>query len=168
MKKQLIVLALLALPACMGGGDSGDVIDPTPSGPSVSMNNEFGTLLNGVRMGAGENAVTYDGRLGQAAQNHANDMVDNDYFSVIIPDSGGMDIGDRVTAQGYTWATIVQLIEQGDYTLAEALVELDNSSACGGPGQDPCITDDRLQDFGIAKAGTGADQKWVLVLTEPG
>lgn len=167
MRNQISVLALLALPACMGGG-SGSGVDPTPAAPSVTMNNEFGTLLNGVRMGAGEDAVSYDSRLGQAAQDHANDMVDNNYFDIIIPNSGGMDIGDRVTAEGYDWATIVQLIEQGDYTLSEALAELDNSGACGGPAQQACITDDRLADFGIAKAGVGDDQKWVLVLTEPG
>lgn len=166
MKIQISILALLALPACMGGGDGGGV-DPTPATPSVTMNNDFGTLLNGVRMGAGTDAVSYDGRLGQAAQNHANDMVDNNYFDIIIPNSGGMDIGDRVTAAGYSWALIEQLIEQGDYTLAEALAEFDNTSACGGAAQPNCITDDRFEDFGIAKAGVGADQKWVLVLAQP-
>lgn len=170
MKAYITILALAALPACMGGGGGG--VDVTPSSPSVSMNNDFGTLLNGVRMGAGEAAVSYDSRIGQAAQDHANDMINRNYFTVTIPgtvgnNNGMEDIGDRVTAEGYSWQTIVQLIEQGDYTLTEALNAFDNSGACGGGGQDPCIVDDRLQNFGIAKAGAGAGQKWVLVLTEP-
>lgn len=168
MKVRLSILAMLALPACMGSGGSSPTVNPTPTSPSVTMNNDFATLLNGVRMGAGEAAVTYDGRIGRAAQEHANDMVTNNYFNVVIPNTGGMDIGDRVTSAGYNWSTIVQLIDRGELTLSEALAEFDNTGMCGGGGQDPCITDDRLKNFAIAKAGVGADQKWVLVLAEPG
>ncbi len=165
MKYLVSVLALAALPACIEG--DGSAVDLTPSSPSVSMNNEFGTLLNGVRTGAGEAAVSYDARLGQAAQDHANDMFTDNYLDVVIPGSGGNDIGDRITAQGYSWQTLLQLVAQGDYTLNDAMAEFDNTGACGGGGQDPCITDDRFEDFAIAKAGAGTDQRWVFVMTEP-
>lgn len=164
MKKQLSILAMLALPACMGGGsDSG--VDLTPSSPDVAMNNDFGALLNGVRV----NDASYDARLGRAAQIHANDMVDRDYLSVTIPgtvgnNNGMQDIGDLITAQGYTWADLAQLVEQGEYTLAEVLTEF-QSVDCGNAGQDLCLEDSTFTDFGIAKAGAGVDQKWVLVLT---
>ena len=170
MKKQLSILAMLALPACMGGGsDSG--VDLTPSSPDVAMNSDFGTLLNGVRIGAGEAAVSYDGRIGQAVQIHANDMFTDGYTSILIPgevNGAGLpkDIGDLVTEQGYSWSTILQLVAEGDFTLDEALTALDNAGACGGGAQDPCITDDRFEHFGIAKAGSGVDQKWALVLAE--
>jgi uncharacterized protein YkwD len=116
--------------------------------------------------------LVYDARLGRAAQLHANDMIDRNYFEVTIPgtvgnNNGMQDIGDRITAQGYTWSDLAQLIEQGDYTLAEVLAEF-NSTPCGGAGQDPCITDNVFEDFGIAKAGAGDGQKWVLVATAPG
>ena len=167
MKAYFAILAVAALSACGSSGGGGGGVDTTASGPDVSLNNDFGTLLNDVRMGAGEAAVTYDARLGRAAQKHADDMVARNYFDVVIEGSGGDDIGDRINDENYSWALLVQLIEQGDYTLSEAMAEFDNSGACGGGGQNPCVTDDRLQDFGLAKAGSGAGQKWVLVLTQP-
>lgn len=172
MKRMISVVALIGLSACMGGGSdsSGADVDLTPDAPDVAMNMQFGTLLNGMRMG---NDLAYDADIGRAAQEHANDMIDRNYFSVTIPgttgnNNGMEDIGDRVTAAGYTWSDIVQLIEQGDFTLDEALAELDNVGNCGGPAQDLCITDSSLTDFGLAKAGAGDGQKWVLVIASPG
>ena len=170
MNKIISVVALMGLSACLGSGSSDGTptvpIDLTPDQPDVAMNTEFGTLLNGMRMG---NDATYDSRIGRAAQLHANDMFERNYFSVVIEgDPNGRDIGDRVTAEGYTWSEIVQLIAQGDYTIEGALAEFDNSGNCGGGGQDLCITDSFLTDFGIAKAGAGDGQKWVLVLAAPG
>ena len=113
MTKYLPILALLALPACLSGGG-----ESTVSGVS-NMNAEFGGLLNGVRMGSGASSVTYDSRLGRAAQIHADDMVNRGYLTVTIPgtvgnNNGMQDVGDLVTAQGYTWSFIAQLVEQGD------------------------------------------------------
>ncbi len=174
MNKIISVVALMGLSACLGSGSSDETptipVDLTPDQPDVAMNTEFGTLLNGMRMG---NDATYDSRIGRAAQLHANDMIDRDYFAVTIPgtvgnNDGMEDIGDRVTAQGYIWSDIVQLIAQGDFTVSEALAELDNAGECGGGGQDLCITSVFLTDFGIAKAGAGDGQKWVLVLAGQG
>lgn len=173
MKIQLSILAVLALSACSGGGGGGDsVVDVTPSSPDVTMNDDFGTLLNGVRVDAGETSVTYDGRIGQAVQDHANDMVERDFLGILIPGAvnaagDAKDIGDLVTEEGYSWALIQQLVAQGEFTLEEALEEFDNTGACGGAAQDNCITDDRFENFGIAKAGVGEDQKWAFVLADP-
>lgn len=171
MRTLISVVALVGLSACTGGGSSsGADVDLTPDAPDVAMNTQFGTLLNGMRTGAN---LTYDSDIGRAAQEHANDMIDRNYFSVTIPgttgnNNGMEDIGDRVTRAGYTWSDIVQLIEQGDFTLDEALAEFDNAGNCGGAGQDLCFTSEDLTDFGIAKAGAGSGQKWVLVLAGQG
>ncbi|MEL6681360.1 MAG: hypothetical protein AAFQ09_01800 [Pseudomonadota bacterium] len=169
MKRILSVVALFGLSACMGGGDSsssGPSVDLTPDAPDVAMNMQFETLLNGMRMG---NDVTYDSDIGRAVQDHANDMFERDYLSVSIQgDPMNRDIGDLVTAAGYTWSEILQLVEQGEFTLDEVLAEFDNTGACGGGGQDLCIDDELFENFGIAKAGSGSDQKWVLVLASPG
>lgn len=169
MKKILSVVALISLSACMGGGDSSSdtIVDLTPATPDVAMNTEFTTLLNDVRMPGDE--VAYNAAIGRAVQDHANDMVERDYFSVsVLGDPDGDDIGDRVREAGYDWSVILQLIEQGNFTLDEALNEFDNTGDCGGGGQDNCIDDDRFTDFGIAKAGSGSGQKWVLVLAGQG
>lgn len=187
MKHMISILALLALPACLDSGDTTvdvdlddtveedtvDDVDLTPDTPDLALNTEVGTLLNDARTTFGSADVTYDSSLGRAAQDHANDMFDNDYLAVTIPgtvgnNNGMQDIGDRVTAYGYTWADIVQLVAQGDFTTSEAFDELNNDGNCGGPAQDLCITDSVLENFGLAKAGSGDDQRWVLVLTSPG
>jgi uncharacterized protein YkwD len=171
MNKYISVLALLALPACMGG-DSGSGVDLTPSGPDATMNANFGTLMNNMRLVTvpGDDPLEYDARLGRAAQLHANDMYEDGYFSIYIPlelDPNGdpADIGTRVNAQGYSWALIAQLIEQGDYSLSEVLAEWSDDT-CDTAGT-ICLEDDLYQDFGLAKAGSGTEQKWVLILTEP-
>lgn len=172
MKKHLSIIALLLLPACLGGGDDSSV-ELTPDAPDVSMNTEFGTLLNGVRTTGTE--LQYNSRIGYAVQMHANDMWERGYTDVTIPgttgnNNGMEDIGDRVTAAGYTWTDILQMVAKGNFTLKEAMAEFDNSGDCGGGGQEMCITNDLLTDFGIAKAGSGDDQRWALVLagqTEP-
>lgn len=168
MKKTISVLAIIGLTGCIEGGSNGGNVDLTPDVPDVQMNADFGTLLNGARM---DNA-TYDPRLGRAVQDHANDMFDRGYLAVTIPgttgnNNGMEDIGDRVTQEGYNWASIAQLVAEGDFTMEELLADF-NSVPCGNAGQDECITSSVFQDFGIGKAGEGDGQKWALVLTEPG
>ncbi len=130
MKKYVTVLALLALPACFGVSDG---VDLTPDGPEVSqedLNTEFGATMNNVRVAnnAAAMPLTYDARVGAAAQIHADDMLARDYLSIEILGSDDgmgnpMDIGDIVTAQGYTWSDIGQLVAQGEFTVEGILNE---------------------------------------------
>ncbi|MEJ6404586.1 CAP domain-containing protein [Yoonia sp. 2307UL14-13] len=173
MKYTFCALALLTLPACMGGGGGADVtMNLTPDRPDAPMNASFGSLMNGVRMGIdpGLAPLTYDSRVGQAAQNHANDMFTRDYDSIFIPgtDNGSgaeQDIGDRVTAQGYRWDDIAQLIDKGERSLGDQ-VDAFSTELCDADGT-TCFERPNFVDFGLAKAGSGADQRWVLILTEP-
>lgn len=174
MKYHLSILAVLILSACGSGSDDAvTVIDPNlPTAPSVPLNTEFGDLMNGARMNvnSGATPLTYNARVGRAAQVHANDMVVNNYFDKQVPNSDDgngnpIDIGSRVTAQGYDWADIAELIEQGDLTMAEAISEF-GAQQCDADGT-TCFNRTNFEDFGIAKAGNGDNQKWVLVLAEP-
>jgi hypothetical protein len=156
MNKYISVLALLALPACLGGGDS------TTSVPT--MNEEFGVSLNGVRMNAGESTLFFEPQLQTAAQVHADDMVANDTLSIFL-DGTMTDIGDTLNSMGYSWNDIGQFVAQGDDSMQEVLAEwqLNGSAADGSPADD--LTFEDMDWFGIAKSGSGADQRWVLVLT---
>ena len=171
MKHYLLAAFLTALAACSNSGDSVEMTtDLTPSIPSVTLNTSFATLMNGVRATNGVADLTYDSRVGQAAQNHANDMVVNNYFSVTIPgsDNGSgdlRDIGDRVTDAGYSWVDIEQLIAQGEFSTAEAFAAF-GAQTCDAVGT-ICLTQNGFTNFGIAKAGTGSNQKWVFVMVEP-
>lgn len=171
MKIYISVLALLALPACLGGGSDSST-DLTPDGPSVSLNNDFGVLMNGVRLteNPSASALTYDARLGQAAQIHANDMFTRDYTSIFVQGSdngmgGEQDLGDLVNDQGYAWQDIGQLVEEGDHTLATVLDEWSDDDCLAVNAK--CIEESLFEDFGFAKAGSGSDQRWVLILTDP-
>ncbi|MFQ1702771.1 CAP domain-containing protein [Loktanella agnita] len=167
MKKHLTILSLLILPACMGGGD-GTSVDLTPSGPSASMNAEFNPLLNGVRMDAGESELFYDERVGQAAQIHANDMLVNNELSIFLAGTE-RDMGDTLNSLGYGWQDIGQMVAQGNYSLAGVLSEWEangSPAGSGGGGSDELTFEDYVE-FGIAKAGSGNDQRWVLLLTNP-
>jgi len=60
----------------------------------------FGTLLNNARAAAGLPAATPDARLAAAAQAHADDMVQQGYFS--HTGLNGSQFTDRMRAVGYT------------------------------------------------------------------
>ncbi|WP_234417002.1 CAP domain-containing protein [Loktanella sp. Alg231-35] len=179
MKYLVSVLALAALPACIGGGGGGDV-DLTPSTPSASMNTEMGMTLNGARTG-GLDPLVYDGRVGQIAQNHANDMFERDYLSIYEmgstgfggPRGGERDMGDDLNAAGLGWEQIEQFVAEGDKTVAVLFDEFSNRPI-GGPiegsidqGMDDVLELAEFEFFGIGKAGSGSDQKFALLLVHP-
>jgi uncharacterized protein YkwD len=71
--------------------------DPAPrsDGPAAAVVD----LVNRERAGAGCDPVTTDGRLAAAAQDHADDMAANGYFSHTSQD--GRDFAQRIRAAGY-------------------------------------------------------------------
>jgi uncharacterized protein YkwD len=153
--------ALIALlPACGGssGGTGAPMVTPRPTAaPPVPENNTFAGLLNNVRVANGAGNVTYDARLGRAAQGHANDMVANDFFS--HTGSNGSTVGQRATAQGYNWSIIGENIAQGQQTVQSAM-----NSWTGSPGHHANNINPAFEDFALGVAGTGGEKTWVLVL----
>jgi len=160
----LIMLCLLA--ACGGGGGASGPVStgpspstpsPTPAAPSTVDNLSFAGLLNNVRVANSASPVTFDARLGTAAQTHANDMLANNYFS--HTGLNGSSPGDRITATGYNWQTYGENIAQGQTSQAQVLTAWTNS-----PGHHANDINPNFEDFGLGKAGTGSNARWVLVL----
>jgi uncharacterized protein YkwD len=113
-------------------------------------------MLNNVRSANGSSPVTYDVRLGRAAQGHADDMLANTFFS--HTGSNGSSVGDRVTAEGYQWRTVGENIARGQRDEEAVLQAWVNS-----PGHQRNNVNPNFEDFALAKAGAGSQQYWVLV-----
>lgn len=170
--KPLYTVALLATLAACGGtsisenivsSGGGSFASPTTSIPEVdpvqdsTRDASFGDLLNGLRIEHGAGAVTYDGRLNTAAQLHAEDMLENDYFS--HTGLNGSSVGTRVQAAGYNFARVGENIAAGYQTEESVLNGWVNS-----PGHQRNNIDPNYEEFGLGYARDGSDTRWVLVL----
>lgn len=118
---------------------------------------DISSMLNGVRSGAGAGALTYDSRLGVAANRHANDMAANNFFS--HTGSDGSTVGQRVTDAGYQWNRVGENIARGQVDEQAVLDAWMNSSGHRANNLDP-----RFEDFALAKADSARGPYWVLVL----
>ncbi len=173
MKYAISLVALCLLPACMGGGSDG------PPAPTTQLNTDFGTLLNGVRMGNGATAVDFDVRVANAAQAHATDMVVDNYFAhdTLNPTpecNDPCDAGERLLAEGYTWKMFYEGIGRGNNLTLQQLLD---AWEAGGDGTNFSVDNDNgatnninfgdFEHFGIAKAGPDGNQRWVLLMADP-
>lgn len=165
MKSLLSILTICALAAC-GGGGSGSNVDasmnpPLPSGPSnpqpaLVVDSSFTGMLNGVRADNGSAALTYDARLGRAAQAHANDMLAMQRMT--HTGSDGSNAGQRITREGYNWSTWGENVARGYQNEASVLNGWVNS-----PGHQANNINPNFEDFALAKAGSGSNLYWALV-----
>jgi uncharacterized protein YkwD len=96
---------------------------PVPTAtPQPLVSAEVQSILertNAERAAAGCPALTLDSRLSQAAQLHALDMLQNDFFSHTSSD--GATVGTRVTRQGYTWRRVAENIAAGYSTASSTM-----------------------------------------------
>lgn len=120
----------------------------------------FASLINGVRTSAGVGSVTYNAKLDNAAQGHAQDMYENDYFSHTSLD--GRALSDRVNATGYKWKKVGENIGKGQTSEQEVL-----DGWVASPGHQANNVDPDFEEFGLGRAGTGLDTRWVLVFGDP-
>lgn len=127
---------------------------------NASRDSSFGDLINAVRLAEGAEPLVYNARLDRAAQGHATDMVDNDYFSHVSQD--GRTLADRVDATGYTYTALGENIARGQQSEQQVLDDWQGSSGHRANNENPVF-----QDFGLGVDGTGADTRWVLVLAAP-
>lgn len=162
MRKFAAIVVIAALPACGGSstGSGGGVVSTPPptAAPPAPENNSFAVLLNNVRVANSAQAVTYDARLGRAAQGHAVDLVTNNRFS--HTGTNGSTVGDRATAQGYNWTAIGENIARGQQTVQAAMTAWTNSTT----GHHENNINPVYEDFGLGVTGTGGNRTWVLVL----
>ena len=166
MKFVLPVLALVLTSACMGGGGSGvststsssssSAVQASLSAVDASSDQGFAGMLNNVRSTNGAGAVSYDSRLGVAAQRHADDMLQNGFFS--HTGSDGSSVGDRARDAGYNWWIVGENIARGHRSEEEVLRAWVNS-----PDHQENNIDPRFEDFALEQAGSGSSRHWVLV-----
>ncbi|WP_341367385.1 CAP domain-containing protein [Yoonia sp. BS5-3] len=132
------------------------------------MNSEFGAGLNALRMQNGANDVFYDATVGRAAQIHANDMYTNDHLSIFLGDDPtAFDMGDTLAQTlGMDWNEIGQYIAKGDYDTDTVLTEWETNGSQGDGDNADKLTFTNMDLFGIAKAGSGTDSRWVLLLVD--
>lgn len=166
MKMVCALGAILMLTACGGAstGLGGGVSRGSPADfdiPELAMNPvqdaSFDSILNGLRIDNGGSSVTYNARLDQAAQAHADDMVARDFFSHTNPD--GETEFDRIVEAGYNPRSWGENIAQRQQTEAEALVAWINS-----PEHNRLLNAETVDEFGLGMAGSGNDRRWVLVM----
>ncbi len=77
-------------------------------------------LVNNERAKEGLDPLSIDSQLDQAANFHNDEMVRADMMSHQLP--GEADLGERVSATGYSWTRVAENIAAG-YTTPEAVVE---------------------------------------------
>ena len=143
-----------------GGGSLGSPALDLPSlQPSTNTGQDasFATLLNNVRLDAGSGPVAYDSRLDAAAQAHADDMLDNNYFS--HTGLNGSSVSDRVRAAGYNYRALGENIAAG-YQSEESVM----AGWVGSPGHQANNINPNFEDFGLGVARDGRQTRWVLVL----
>lgn len=138
-----------------GGGTAGG---GTTGGPATVDTASFAQLLNGVRASNGAGAVTFDARLAAAAQAHSDDMSRNNFFSHIGSD--GSTVGDRVSAQGYTWRNVSENIAHGQRSEAEVMTAWTNS-----PSHHEANINPVYEDFGLSRSVSASGHPyWALAL----
>ncbi|RMF68803.1 MAG: CAP domain-containing protein [Cyanobacteria bacterium J069] len=120
------------------GAASGGTREAEPSGFIA----EVLRLTNQFRQQNGVQALSYNNKLGNAAQGHSLNMANQDFFSHTGKD--GSTIGQRVTAAGYQWSTTGENIAAG-YTTPAAVVE----GWINSPGHRANLLNPNYQEIGI-------------------
>ena len=134
---------------------NGPILDTPPVTSPDDFN--FGTLLNGLRLGNGVGDVAFDARLNLAAQKHAQDMVDNDYFAHMSQD--GRFHQDRIRAEGYEYVIAGENIAGLPQSDAEVIAAWQTSD-----DHNALMLDGVYEDFALGVAGKGRNTRWVLLM----
>jgi uncharacterized protein YkwD len=124
----LLAAMLVWLPGCGGGGGNG--IEASATGiPGINgIRQEFLEAVNAARAAdrlCGSTpygpapSVTWDDDLALAAYLHSSDMATNDFFS--HTGSDGSSAGDRISSEGYSWATYGENIAVGYPSVASVM-----------------------------------------------
>ena len=90
-------------------------------------------------------ALTSHPSLQKAAKEHSQNMANNDFFS--HQDRDGLQVWDRVTAIGYSYATIAENIATGQDTTGEV-----HDGWLGSPGHCANLMNPEITHFGAACA----------------
>lgn len=164
-----ILFAALGLSGCVaipvdGGGDFSDPLSVggdsqfEDDSPGVFVESEFLALVNGERGTVEVQPVVYNDLLTQAAQAHAEDMVENDYLDHIGLD--GSEPGDRVSETGYEWQWLAENLFRGSTKESAAI----RTWMASTDGHREALLNERAQEIGVGFE----DTTYVLILADPG
>ncbi|MCW6038735.1 CAP domain-containing protein [Spirulina subsalsa FACHB-351] len=119
-------------------------------------------LTNTERQKQGLNNLTLVLELTQAAQNHAEDMAQNNYFS--HTGLNGSSVGDRAKAVGYNWNYVGENLALG-YQSATSVIQ----GWMNSPGHRENILDPNYTEigFGFSRQRNSEDNYWVQVFGKP-
>ena len=154
------VLFFASLSACGGSSVSVvpfDVLAITDRPEVMPRDEEFGSLLNGIRSADGILTVTYNEKLNAAAQGHADDMRRRGYFSHQSPE--GLYVQHRIAETGYRARAYGENIGMGQQDNAQVLRHWQSS-----PEHNRLLMSDNVDEFGLGVAGRGGNTRWVLVM----
>jgi uncharacterized protein YkwD len=172
MLRQIFATGTVCLLTACGGVGIGVVTIPTNDlanatlapnqsttiGPATTVEDvNFASLLNGMRVASDLLPVSYDERLDRAAQKHAQDMADNNYFSHTSLD--GQTVLERIQAEGYDargWGENIAGRQQSDQEALDAWIN--------SPDHNALLNASTLSDFALGVAGVGSNTRWVLLM----
>lgn len=133
---------------------------PAAAGTAAQYIDQILTLANTERRKAGCEPLRSDAKLRTAAQRHADDMSDRDYYAHDTPE--GRSPGDRITAAGYEWSTWGENIFRGPHTPAEAVDGWMNSE-----GHRKNILNCAFKEMGVGVNLTSNGPWWVQDFASP-
>ncbi len=136
-----------------GGGPRGGFARTTIAESSVAESDPADALLdltNDLRLANGLAPVALDTALIMAAQQHADDMADNDFVS--HTGSDGSTPGGRAVSAGFNWSSIGENIAAGQASAEAAFAAWTES-----PGHLETILDPMFTDLGIGYANRPDD-----------
>jgi uncharacterized protein YkwD len=99
-------------------------------------------LVNRFRAQYGLKPLKLNDQLNRTAQGHSDDMAERDYFDHVTPN--GRTVGDRATAAGYRWRTILENIAAGQQDPAEVV-----AGWIGSPSHRHAMLESDIDDAGI-------------------
>ncbi|SFD98052.1 CAP domain-containing protein [Thermophagus xiamenensis] len=102
--------------------------------------------------------LQWNEKLAQAAQKHANDMADNDFFD--HEGTGKTTVVFRVEREGYLWRAVGENIAMGPRTVAEVV-----KGWLESPGHCSNIMNQGFTEMGAARSHDG--KYWVQVFGAP-
>lgn len=160
----LIFTALLAL--SLSACDESSLPEPTPTEtnnqtPEEAFAQSMLQAVNDIRRrgsdcGETVDTLAWNNQLADAAERHAQDMADNEFFE--HEGSDGSTVGQRVTEAGYTWMAVAENIAWG-YNSVEAVMQGWEDS----PGHCENLMSSTYSQIGVARVG----DYWVQVFAKP-
>ncbi|WP_462319503.1 CAP domain-containing protein [Marinilabilia sp.] len=159
--KNLVLAILFLLPGYL-------VCAQSPEEPTVEFNQkEMLEMINEARMekrrcgGSRHDAVKplqWDEKLANAAQKHADDMANNDFFDHTGSDKSS--VVDRIEREKYLWRTVGENVAMGPRSVGEAV-----QGWLDSPGHCSNIMNGDFTEMGAALSHDG--KYWVQVFAAP-